>query len=109
MSRRTPWPSATVESPAAHPLRAYLQPTPAPACHLAPSQRHEQSTSTSKSTALHCTALHCTARSVSAMAAGTVQGTHPAAIEGGTGQRLGHAIIIAAGVCALVASFVTFM
>lgn len=62
VSRRTPWPSATVESPAAHPLRAYLQPTPAPACHLAPSQRHEQSTSTSKSTALHCTALHRQAR-----------------------------------------------
>lgn len=43
------------------------------------------------------------------MAAGTIQDVHPAAIEGGTGQRLGHAIIIAAGVCALVASFVTFM
>jgi hypothetical protein len=43
------------------------------------------------------------------MAAGIVQDVHPAFVEGGTGQRFGHAIIIAAGVCALVASFVTFM
>ena len=36
VSRRTPWPSATVESPAAHPPRAYLQLGPRPRPHQRP-------------------------------------------------------------------------
>lgn len=47
---------------------------------------------------------------VSTMAAAA---THPnvqtAAIEGGTGQRLGHAVIIVAGACSLMASLTTFV
>lgn len=43
------------------------------------------------------------------MAAGTLQSVHLAAAEGGTGQKLGHAVIIVAGVCALVSSLVTFV
>lgn len=43
------------------------------------------------------------------MAAATLRDVHPDAIEGGTGQRLGHVVIIVAGVCALVSSLVTFL
>lgn len=34
---------------------------------------------------------------------------HMATLKGGTGQRFGHAVIIVAGVCALIASFTTFV
>lgn len=46
--------------------------------------------------------------SVSAMPPATLQQLHTAA-EGGTGQRLGHAVIIVAGVCSLMASLLTFV
>lgn len=44
-----------------------------------------------------------------AATAGTLHAVRPAAVEGGTGQRLGHAVLIVAGVCALVSSLVTFL
>lgn len=83
--RRTPWPpaSAAVERPRC---------TSPQGCHCP--QPH---------------ALFAQHSTVAAMAAGTLPAVHMAAVEGGTGQRLGHAVIIVAGVCSLVASLTTFV
>ena len=80
--RRTPWPaSAAVETPrCTPPLRLFLP-----------------------------TAPRALPTTTSAMAAGTLPDVHMAAVEGGTGQRLGHAVIIVAGVCSLMASLTTFV
>lgn len=80
--RRTPWPaSAAVERPRCTPTqRLFLQ-----------------------------TAPRALPTTPSAMAAGTLPDMHMAAVEGGTGQRLGHAVIIVAGVCSLMASLTTFV
>jgi hypothetical protein len=42
------------------------------------------------------------------MAAGTLHDIHMA-MDGGTGNRFGRAVIIVSGVCALVSSLITFV